>query len=320
MTQKDIKLPANTQPDIFSDFFIRKMSGDFRDRGSIESLLNCRITMLDVQQVFPVKKQDFRLHTHKEYEIILPRTSYHCQVNGTELTVKRGELLLLQPGDTHLDHLDPEEPYDTFRFCCQISALLPFQNILNEITPEQHKTAIKNYDSLQRLLALLWEEINGVSEERFLVANGIFQGIFWKFLVSFDERLFSENLIKKTKSQSKLQKFLKVLHNHLNDFPDIQELCHEIGMSHSSLSRLSLKNFNHPPLRMLMFYKVQYAKECLDCIPGITIKELSDKLGFSDQFHFSKVFRRFFKMPPSEYIKKGRASALQQKAFSSLNN
>ena len=304
---KQTKTPEHVQTDELSVFFIRKMSGDLRE--SVDSLMNCKITMLDIQQVFPVKKQDFRLHIHKVYEIILPRTVYHCQINGTELTARRGELLLLQPGDTHLDHLDPEEPYDSFRFICKISDLLPFQNILNGITPEQHKTTIKDFNSVQSLCALIWEEVNSHSRERFLVANGIFQGLFWKFLISFEEQLIYGNLIKKTKAQTELQKFLEVLHRHLNDFPDIPELCHEIGMSRSSLSRLSLENFNHPPLHMLMFYKMQHAKECLDCFPDITIKELSSKLGFSNQFHFSKVFRRFFQIPPSEYIKKRKDSA-----------
>ena len=270
-----------------------------------DSLLNCKITMLDIQQVFPVKKQDFLLHVHKEYEVIIPRKIYHCVLNGTEITVSHGELLLCQPGDAHMDHLDPAEPYDSLRFICSMSDLLPLQNILKkDISPGKQKTAIQNFSAVQSLCDLIWEEIAAKHQKSFPVANGIFQGLFWKILTSFDEQLVNENLTKKSKSESEVQKFLDILHRHLNDFPDIPKLCSEIGMSRSKLSRLSQENFNLPPLRMLMHYKMKYARECLDCIPGITIKELSSKLGFANQFHFSKVYKRFFNTAPSVYMKK----------------
>ena len=288
-----------------SSYFKRKVSGRFCDEA--DSLLNCKITMLDIQQVFPVKKQDHRKHIHGEYEIILPRRVYHCQLNGAEITVSHGELLLVQPGDVHKDHLDPAEPYDSFRFFCRISDLLPQQNILKkEIFPAQQKTPIKKFSSVQYLCDLIWEEIKEGSALGFPVANGIFQGLFWKFLTSFDKQTVNENLIKKSKMEADVQKFLEVLHRHLNDFPDIPRLCREMGMSRSTLSRLSQENFSCPPLRMLMFYKMKYARECLDCIPDITIKELSGKLGFSDQCHFSKVYKRFFKTAPTVYVKKRR--------------
>ena len=289
MAQGKTEIQQIERPTVdLSLYFKRKKYKKFRD--TPDSLLNCKITMLDIQQVFPVKKQDFLLHVHKEYEVIIPRKIYHCQLNGTEVTVSHGELLLCQPGDAHQDHLDPDEPYDSFRFVCQMSDLLPQQNILKkDIAPGKQKTAIRNFSSVQCLCDLIWEEIAEKSLKSFPVANGIFQGLFWKILTAFDEQLVNENLIKKSKTESDVQKFLDILHRHLNDFPDIPKLCSEIGMSRSTLSRLSQEHFNLPPLRMLMYYKMKYAKECLDCVPGITIKELSSKLGFANQFHFSTM-------------------------------
>lgn len=301
--KKTENLKKSQITDELSSYFKRKMSG--KSEGSADSLLNCRVTMLDIQQVFPVKKQDYLLHIHKEYEIIIPRTTYHCQLNGAEVAVSRGELLLLQPGDAHMDHLDPDEAYDSFRFTCQFPDQLALQAILKkDVSPVQQKTSIKNFSSIQCLCDLIWDEIKDGERMIFPAANGIFQGLFWKILIGFDEQLLNENLIKKSKTESDVQKFLDVLHRHLTDFPDISKLSREIGMSRSALARFSLENFNHPPLRMLMYYKMKYAKECLDCIPGIMIKELSDKLGFSNQFHFTKVYKRFFGTAPSAYVKK----------------
>ncbi|MBR2624824.1 MAG: helix-turn-helix transcriptional regulator [Lentisphaeria bacterium] len=306
MASEKVKQSAETpEKDAFSSFFSRKLSNDFRTISA--KRLDCKIFMIDCQQVFPVKKQDYRLHIHQEYEVIIPHRIYHCRLNNTELTVNAGELLILQPGDSHQDHLDPDESYNSFRFSCQMADLLPVENILKDITPEQHISIIRDNPSIFKICDLLWDEINNFSGGRFLVANGIFQGFFWEILFSYDKRLINENLLNEAKKQSEIRKFLDVMHRHLHDFPDIPKLCREMGMSRSALSRLSVDNFGHPPLRMLMYYKMQYAGECLHCLPQITIKELSDKLGFSNQFHFSKVYKRFFNVSPSKHLGKHKS-------------
>lgn len=294
----------NLMTDAFSAFFSRKVSNDFRSIAN--SLLNCQVFMIDCQQIFPVKKQDYRLHIHHEYEVIIPRDFYHCQLNNEELTLKAGELLLIQPGDSHRDHLDPQEPYNSFRFTCQLADYLPVQNVLKDITPAQHIAVIRHDPSLPALCDLLWAEVNDFSGGRFDVLNGLFQGFFWKMLFNYDRNLINENLLNASKKHTEVQRFLEVMHHHLYDFPDIAKLCKEMNMSRSTLSRLCLDNFQHPPLRMLMYYKMQYAKECLDGIPQITIKELSDRLGFANQFHFSKVYKRFFKVSPSRHLDRQR--------------
>ena len=49
--------------------------------------------------------------------------------------------------------------------------------------------------------------------------------------------------------------------------------------------------------------KLDKAEEYFRTIPGISIGEVSEKLGYDDQFYFSRIYKKFRKIPPKEYIK-----------------
>jgi len=38
-------------------------------------------------------------------------------------------------------------------------------------------------------------------------------------------------------------------------------------------------------------------------VPGTTVKEVADALGFSDVFHFSRVFKKINGLPPGRYAR-----------------
>lgn len=48
--------------------------------------------------------------------------------------------------------------------------------------------------------------------------------------------------------------------------------------------------------------KVQKADELMTAYPGLSIAEVVDKLGYSDQFYFSRVYKKVRGYPPSDYL------------------
>jgi two-component system response regulator YesN len=40
---------------------------------------------------------------------------------------------------------------------------------------------------------------------------------------------------------------------------------------------------------------------------GMLVKEVAAKLEFGDAFHFSRVFKRFYGLPPGRFVKHSRA-------------
>jgi AraC-like DNA-binding protein len=68
------------------------------------------------------------------------------------------------------------------------------------------------------------------------------------------------------------------------------------------LSRL-FQRFGHTtPYRFLMRLKMNRATELL-VDDGMLVKEVAAKLEFADAFHFSRVFKRVYGLPPGRFIK-----------------
>jgi AraC-like DNA-binding protein len=78
--------------------------------------------------------------------------------------------------------------------------------------------------------------------------------------------------------------------------------CHiEVGY----LSRLFQRFGYTTPYRFLMRLKMNRATELL-VDGGMLVKEVAAKLEFADAFHFSKVFKRVYGLPPARFIKHGK--------------
>ncbi|MFA7230578.1 MAG: helix-turn-helix domain-containing protein [Victivallaceae bacterium] len=67
-------------------------------------------------------------------------------------------------------------------------------------------------------------------------------------------------------------------------------------MSHIFRKKLS-KSFKHH----LLEKKLEKADEYLHLKPEMSIEEVAGKVGFRDQFYFSRLYRKYRGMPPSEY-------------------
>ena len=53
------------------------------------------------------------------------------------------------------------------------------------------------------------------------------------------------------------------------------------------------------PIRYLINIRLDKAKELLEKNPGISVKEVSDMVGYDDAYHFSKLFKKRFGVSPS---------------------
>ena len=72
------------------------------------------------------------------------------------------------------------------------------------------------------------------------------------------------------------------------------------GFSSSYLTKIFREHTGKPPIRYLNEYRVQVAKKLLRDT-GLTIKEVSEKTGFVDQFYFSKCFKSYCGVTPTQY-------------------
>ncbi|MCR5773489.1 MAG: response regulator [Lachnospiraceae bacterium] len=92
------------------------------------------------------------------------------------------------------------------------------------------------------------------------------------------------------------------LNQHYNEDIDIRQLAEELGFTSAYLTKLFHKYIGDPPLKYLTNIRIQHAKDLL-INSNLSICEIGNAVGYPDQFHFSKTFRKLTGESPSSYRK-----------------
>ena len=81
---------------------------------------------------------------------------------------------------------------------------------------------------------------------------------------------------------------------------DIGELADQMGFTSAYLSKIFKRFTGTTPIKMLTNIRIHNAKKLLKNT-NYSIQEIGKKVGYPDQFHFSKTFRKVVGMNPSAF-------------------
>ena len=93
----------------------------------------------------------------------------------------------------------------------------------------------------------------------------------------------------------------------------IEEICHKFFMSRSSLQALFKLYLHSSPKSYLLNIKLQKSKELIRENQH-TISEIADMLGFSSIHYFSRLFKKYYDVSPSEYAKDAKEAVASESA------
>lgn len=88
---------------------------------------------------------------------------------------------------------------------------------------------------------------------------------------------------------------------HLDESISLQELSDEMNVSKVYLCRVFKKYMNTTPMDYFTHLRLERAKELLLQFPDMPLREISERVGFSNLYYFSKVFKRITGSTPSEF-------------------
>ena len=84
---------------------------------------------------------------------------------------------------------------------------------------------------------------------------------------------------------------------------DVDDIAANVGISRSHLYRLFMKHISVPPNEYLTRYRIQKASLLLES-SNLSVGEAAYSTGFSDQLYFSRVFKKYKGLSPSQYSKR----------------
>lgn len=280
-----------------------------REDASLEYLsctgsMSYRPCYLFYRRTLPTADYVYPVHIHPNYELIAPiLRHYRCNLDGRPVTVEKGKVLLIQPGQQHEDHYEHGEAFHAIRFLITSGREQTLSRLFAAgLAPDRQVLTIDKPETAFRILELLREEALCDEMENYEVQNGLFQAFFRLCIAFCPEENFNPEFLQRAQKKYIHGKIFAAFEHHVFGNPALDELCGSCGMTSSFLSRRCREFFAQPPLKAFMNYKIRRVKQEMAENPDLKLKELSDRFGFPNQFHFSRLFKQYAGLSPSAFL------------------
>lgn len=81
------------------------------------------------------------------------------------------------------------------------------------------------------------------------------------------------------------------------------EIAERFHLSHSHLSKQYKQLYGQSPIHYLITLRIERAKELMEAYPDMELRQIGELVGYTDQFYFSKLFKKYTGTSPTEYRK-----------------
>lgn len=242
-------------------------------------------------------------HIHDLYEIILPGDkAYSCMLNGSRLEMSRGCLIILQPGDRHQDILVEGEDFLVITFSVEVDDP-QYKNekiFRSDGNPEARICNFISLDDAEKIVELIKIQVKSKSPNAYYVLNGLFQAFFWSVIASFPQQVMNPFFISNTYQEYFKDNLSQVFHDNLFGKINVPGIARSMNLSVRSLERNCRKVMGMSPAKAFKEYKLLQVEKYVRH-SQLSMGEISEKFGFENQFHFSRIFKKQFGKSPLQY-------------------
>lgn len=254
------------------------------------------------------------LHNHNHFELIFIHegSGFHC-LSGIRHPYTEKSIFLLAPADYHSFEITTPTTFTFIKFTnvyiTQVGHL-PEEHRWNRHIDEllicsrrQQFPVLKSVadadktDALIRLLVAEWQETgNETSETIFFLLQTV---------MSILRRNVHEPLETIVKQDEKLTAMLHYIHQHIyeTDLVRQEHLSALFGLSKRHLGAFFREHTGVALRDYINRYKLHIIENRLK-YSSLSLKEISQELGFTDLSHFNKFFRSYHQINPSAYRNK----------------
>jgi AraC-like DNA-binding protein len=243
---------------------------------------------------------EYPRHQHTNYEVILvDRGPYRCELNGAELTLLAGQVLVVKPGDWHQDHLRDSQRHHVLHFRLGPAAPgEPPMHLFRAGVRPARQICTGNYAHDRLFMRELQHEAEASAAYAPAIQDSLLEALFWRIVRGLSADALSEAFRRLPEVEAQRSRLALVFEEHLQANPTVAELAAAAGMSSRHFTMRCRRLFGEAPARFLLRLKLRRAEEMLRH-RGLRVKEVSEALGFTNPFHFSRVFKRVLGHPPS---------------------
>ena len=218
-----------------------------------------------------------------------------CEISGQFHDVMKNELLVVPAGTPHVYGAAKKTPW-TIHWFHAVGTNVPFY--LERLGVSKDKPVIPLGGDVQ--LFSLFEDVLEGLEHGFTLTHLIYAAHSLSHLMGLILRHKEEFWYGETDVRERMAKSIEFMKGHLREPLKVATLAALVHLSRSHYTTLFRRVTGYAPLSYLNHLRMQRAVQLLNNT-NLSIKQISEQLGFSDQFYFSRAFRRLHNHSPSEH-------------------
>ncbi|QHW30923.1 AraC family transcriptional regulator [Paenibacillus rhizovicinus] len=255
----------------------------------------------------------YPLHEHPQYEInYLLKGRQSMMVNGIAYEQQAGDLLLLRPGDVHASRSGDGEPFEYFCMHFDVDDRL-FLSLLGRMEqvlfPASSAMTLKIMPVLHKMLEFASEADSRSVAFRMRLQSAVFElfGQLWDAISdetlqpaqSYGKVELAHEIASRLRSTASQTFSQEGTNEHRTG---LREIAGGLGISVSYCNRVFSEVYGMPPRAYWSELLLHESKQLL-ADARYSIQAIAAILGYKDIAHFSRQFKRWTGLSPSDYRK-----------------
>jgi AraC-like DNA-binding protein len=245
-------------------------------------------------------------HLHPHYEMILVEAGdYRCLVNGHPVRLHERGIVLLTPGDQHEECGTDWVRYQGLSFACLPGPTPECSfNILADPAIRRITNGLDELFACTARLAAL-----GAAPDPWtaVLQDAVAEELLWRLVRKLPVAALHPSLQEATHNAGFTDELHRVFAAHPGGI-GVTEIATALNMPVRSLTARCQDQLGASPARLYTRYRMGRARE-LVTQSDRPLAEIAAALGFADQFHFSKVYKRVHGLAPLAHRRKALAGS-----------
>ena len=218
-----------------------------------------------------------------------------CEMGAMRHAVSRNQLLVVPADTPHVYGAGSKAPW-TIHWFHSVGANLPFY--LERLGVSEQKPVVPLGPDVQ-LLSLFEDVLEGL-EHGFTLTHLIYASHSLWHLMGLLLRHKEEFWHGELDTRQRITKSIDFMKSHLREPLRVATLAALVNLSRSHYTESFRRATGYAPLSYLNHLRMQRAVQLLNTT-DLSIKQISEQLGFSDQFYFSRAFSKMHNHSPTEH-------------------
>lgn len=241
------------------------------------------------------------LHNHEEIEVlIVDKGTSSVRIGAETLTARAGDLIFIDPMEIHSVTVEENAEYMHRCICFEPSLIFDKKisdGIKNGRLHLPMRLTEKEYPQVFALCCKMFETISNED-----AASSIEAPAYISLIIGFFVR---NSLLKKGTPEIKdtvCKNILEYVHNHFAENISSKTAAEALFLNQNYFCRKFSKNFGMSFSAYLNIYRISVSRKLLE--DGKSVSDTAFECGFADPMYFSRCFKKYVGILPSEYRKK----------------